>query len=67
MGRSAAIAPTCFSGASVAALQCDDALQSNPAPSTLLAAGQRIAIMGTPEQRAAFRAWLGLAAGADTP
>jgi CPA2 family monovalent cation:H+ antiporter-2 len=54
-------------GASVAALQCDDALQSNPAPSTLLAAGQRIAIMGTPEQRAAFRAWLGLAAGADTP
>jgi CPA2 family monovalent cation:H+ antiporter-2 len=51
-------------GASIAALLRDGALLSNPGPDELLEAGQSVAVLGTPEQRSAFRAWV--RAGPDT-
>jgi hypothetical protein len=44
-------------GASIAALLRDGALVSNPGPDEVLQADQSIAILGTLEQRRAFRAW----------
>jgi CPA2 family monovalent cation:H+ antiporter-2 len=51
-------------GASIAALLRDGALLSNPGPDEVLQSGQSIAILGTLEQRNAFRAWVH--AGAET-
>jgi CPA2 family monovalent cation:H+ antiporter-2 len=45
-------------GASIAALLRDEVAVSNPGPEEVLRAGQSVAIMGTDEQRAAFRAAL---------
>jgi CPA2 family monovalent cation:H+ antiporter-2 len=42
-------------GASIAALLRDEVVVSNPGPEEVLSAGQSVAIVGTPEQRAAFR------------
>jgi CPA2 family monovalent cation:H+ antiporter-2 len=50
-------------GASIAALLYDGASISNPGPEQILSAGQGIAILGTAEQRAAFRALI--ASGGD--
>lgn len=54
-------------GATVAALLRDGALLSNPEPGELLEAGQSLAVLGTFEQRAAFRAWVRAPAAADPP
>ena len=51
-------------GASIAALLRDGALLSNPGPDEVLQSGQSVAILGTLEQRNAFRAWV--KAGAET-
>jgi CPA2 family monovalent cation:H+ antiporter-2 len=51
-------------GASIAALLRDGALLSNPGPDEVLHSGQSVAILGTPEQRDAFRAWANVEAGA---
>jgi len=45
-------------GASIVALLSDGALLSNPGPDEVLESGQSVAILGTPEQRNAFRAWI---------
>src|SRR6266545_5012026 len=45
-------------GASIAALLHDGALLSNPGPDEVLHGGQTVAILGTPEQRNAFRTWV---------
>jgi len=45
-------------GALIAALLRDGALLSNPGPGEVLEAGQSVAILGTPQQRSAFRAWV---------
>jgi CPA2 family monovalent cation:H+ antiporter-2 len=42
-------------GASIAALLRNEVVVSNPGPEEVLSAGQSVAIVGTPEQRAAFR------------
>jgi CPA2 family monovalent cation:H+ antiporter-2 len=54
-------------GASIAALLRDGALLSNPGPDEVLHSGQSVAILGTSEQRNAFRAWADGGAGARPP
>jgi CPA2 family monovalent cation:H+ antiporter-2 len=49
-------------GASIAALLRDEGVVSNPGPEEVLSAGQSVAIVGTPEQRAAFRTTMVLTA-----
>jgi monovalent cation:H+ antiporter-2, CPA2 family len=50
-------------GASIAALLHNEIVVSNPGPEEVLSAGQSIAIVGTAEQRAAFRSVLTLKTG----
>jgi CPA2 family monovalent cation:H+ antiporter-2 len=54
-------------GASIAALLRDGALLSNPGPDEVLHGGQSIAILGTPEQRTAFRDWVHAGAKNEPP
>jgi CPA2 family monovalent cation:H+ antiporter-2 len=49
-------------GALIAALLRDETVVGNPGPEEVLSAGQSIAIVGTPEQRAAFRSAMTLKA-----
>jgi CPA2 family monovalent cation:H+ antiporter-2 len=50
-------------GASIAALLRNEVVVSNPGPDEVLSAGQSVAIVGTPEQRAAFRTVMTAKAG----
>ena len=45
-------------GALIVSLIRDDTIQHNPAPELALAGGDSLAVLGTPDQRAAFRALL---------
>ena len=47
-------------GAWIVALLRDEEVVSNPGPEEVLSPGQSVAIVGTPEQRAAFRATMTL-------
>jgi CPA2 family monovalent cation:H+ antiporter-2 len=49
-------------GALIVSLLRDDAIHHNPAPEMILAAGDSLAVLGTPEQRDAFRRLLAPAA-----